>query len=364
MYPRTRLAVAASVAAIGTLASNAASASCASYIASYNACTTDSCRQSYRSSYPECFVSGDSASGSVQISGTSVQQIVSISNAVSGRMLALGAGGPRKTAAVEPVTGMAAGNGAQKFNVWGNVTNTNAKYNGNSAIGNSDKTTSHVLNTVVGLDYGFAPNMVVGLSGALDTGRGSANNAGTSTQGYSIAPYFGWQIDQNLALDITTGLGDGKYSTASASEATSQRTFTALNLTYSRWLDNLQLNAKGGYITAKEKYGDIKNNGITQGNTSTSNRLDQFRVGVDAGYWMNGVMPFAGLAYTTDSRSFSSAAGLQDTSRLGKSAAVLSLGVNFFNLGKDVTAGLLYTMESGRSNGKGDSFGGNVSFRF
>lgn len=366
MKPRARLAVVTSLAAVGTLASDLAAASCATYVSSYNSCSTDSCRASYRSNYPECFVSGDSAGGSVQIAGTTVQQIVSISSAVSSRMLALGAGGPpgRKITSLESETGMAAGNGAQKFNVWGNVTNTNSKYSGNSTLGNADKTSARVLNTVVGLDYGFAPNMVVGLSAAIDAGSGSMGNAGTSTKGYSFAPYLGWQIDKNLALDVTTGMGDGEYSTANASQAKSQRSFTALNLTYSRWMDNLQLNAKGGFLTAKEKYGDIKNNGLTQSGTSTSTRLDQFRVGVDAGYWMNGVMPYAGLAYATDGRSFSSAAGLQDTSKLGKSAAIISLGVNFFNLGKDLTAGLLYTIESGRTNGKNDTFGGNVSLRF
>ncbi|MDO8932788.1 MAG: autotransporter outer membrane beta-barrel domain-containing protein [Rhodocyclaceae bacterium] len=349
------------------LASATGSTICAETLSSYYQSSCDaSCQQGYRTSYPDCFTTSDSGSASLQIAGTSVRQVSSISSAIASRFLSPAATGPQQTAGLDSVKGMAAGNAAPAFNVWGNLNNTRSSYSGNSGLNNADKSNSDVTNTVVGLDYAFSPNMVIGLSAAYDRGNGSSgrNSVGSSTKGDTYAPYFGWQINKELAFDISTGWGSGKFS-ATGTKVDSDRSFTAANLSYNRWMNNLQLVGKVGYLTAEEKYGNIINAGGTQNNTSSTNTVDQFRLGVEAGYWMNGIMPFAGLAYTSDDRKSSSAvAGFVDNSKLGKDAFVLSLGANFFNLGKGVTGGILYTQESGRSNGKNDTLGANVSFRF
>lgn len=364
MNRNNRLAVMASLAAVSNFAADFASATtCSSAITSYNACTTASCQQSYLASYPECFATSSSSTTSAQISATSVQQITTISNAVSGRLLALGfSGPPKKTAAASTTTGLAAGGSASAYNVWGSLSEARNSYAGNNTVGNVDKASSTVTNSVLGFDYGFAPNMVVGLSAAFDRGTGSVGAAAVSsgTHGTTYAPYFGWQFAKDLALDVSAGWGDGKYASG-VTTANTTRSFTAVNLSYNTWMDNLQLVGKAGYLTAKESYSDSTTAG---GAAASSNKLGQFRIGGEVGYWMNGVMPFAGLSYTTDSRSQSSSGGIADTSKLGKSAFLMSIGANFFSLASGVTGGIAYNQETGRSNGKNSSLSANVSFRF
>lgn len=362
----TRFFMRAVLTGLGLIATSGAWATCSSQLSSYYQCTTDSCRTNIRTNYPDCFASSDSSSSSLQIAGTSVQQVSAISSAVASRMLSAPPSGAKVAASKFDESGMAAGNGAQKFNVWGNLNSTRSSYGGNSALNSTDKTSSDIVNTVLGFDYGFAPNMVIGFSAAFDRSSGSIGTraVGSTTKGDMYAPYFGWQISKEMALDLSAGWGEGNF-TSSATKVDSKRDFAAANLSYNKWLNNYQVTGKVGYLMAKEKYDNIVNAGGTQNGTSSSNSVDQLRLGVDVGYWMNGVMPFVGLAYTTDSRKASSAvAGFVDNNKLGKDAFVLSLGANFFSLAKGVTGGVVYTTESGRSNGKNDMLGANVSFRF
>lgn len=362
MNQKNRLLVMASLAAVSNLAS-ASVTDCSTIISNYNSCGTNvSCRDYYTLNYSQCFATSSKSTTSAQIAATSVQQITTISSAVSGRMLAMGVGGPRQKMASLNETGLAAAGNAKAYNAWGNLGQADTSYSGDSSAGNGDKFSSSVTNTVLGLDYGLSPNMIVGLSVAFDRGSGSQGAGATSmaTSGTTYAPYFGWQLSKTLALDASLGWGDGKFTSAGTNKADTDRSFYAANLSYSDWKDNLQLIGKAGYLIAKEDYGT--QSGTT--NTSSSNTLSQFRVGGEVGYWMNGTMPFVGLAYSTDSRSGSNAAGLTDNSKLGKSAFTATLGINFFSLSSGITGGLLYTQEFGRSNGKNDSLSANVSIRF
>lgn len=334
---------------------------CSGTVAAFNACTTDACRQFYLAFFPSCFANSSKSSASAQISATSVQQIATISGAVSGRLLATGFNAPhRKTAATGTVaaTGLAAGGSPNAYNVWANLGQVSTAYSGNAAVSNADKFSSTVTNMVTGFDYGFASGMVVGLSLAVDRGNGTSGRwtKPTKTSGLSYAPYFGWQLSRTLALDAMIGLGDGKLDVNSFRKADSRRSFGAVNLAYGDWLNNLQIAGKAGYLVARESFGDmvLATTGTDPG-TSYSNTLSQLRIAGEVGYWMDGAMPFVALAYTTDGRSGNGPAGLVDISTLGRSAFVTSLGVNFFSLARGVTGGLLYTWESGRSNGKNDS---------
>ena len=350
---------------LASVAGVASATDCASQLSSYNACSTDSCRQNLINSTPQCFVGSNASTASTNISATTVLFASTISNQVGTRLLSSTPSSAR--ADLGQTTGMAAGNGAQKFNVWGNITNTHTAYNGNNNLGNADKSSGNVLNSVVGLDYGFAPNMIAGFSVSYDRGHGSTGNnaTGTSTKGLNYAPYFGWQLAKNLALDVSAGWGDGEFTSPQGSTTIdSRRSFYGANLNFSDWMGNYQVAGKVGYLDATEKYDNTKNGGVVRDGTSSKNKLGRLSLGGEVGYWMNGVMPFAGLAYTSDSRSMTSAAGFKDTSTLGKDAFLVSLGVNFFNLGKGVTGGLLYTQETGRSNGKNNSIGANLGLRF
>lgn len=376
MDQKTRLLAMASLAAVSNFAS-AQTSSCDSVLSSYSSCSTSpylgfssaaECQAYIQGNHAECFGTSNKSATSAQISATSVQQISMISNTVSSRMLALGFRGPntQKLGAATAVSGLAAAGNTKPYGVWGNLGQARTAYNGDSAIGSADKFSSTVTNTVLGFDYGFTADKIAGVSVAFDHGGGSlgAKATGVTTSGLTVAPYFGWQLTKSLALDASLGWGDGKYTSAGTTKSDTDRSFYAVNLSYAEWRDNLQLVGKAGYLVAKEEYGDQKVNGVASANTSSSSKLSQFRIGGEVGYWMNGSMPFIGLAYLSESRSGSSAANIADTSKLGKSAFVTSLGVNFFSLSSGMTGGVLYTQELSRSNGKNSGLSGNISMKF
>lgn len=211
---------------------------------------------------------------------------------------------------------------------------------------------------------------MIGVSGALDRGEsGTETTVGvtfnsrvaTITKGYAIAPYIGYQLSKELALDASVGLGSGKSYGAGGTESEADRLFYAGNLGYSSWIKDIQLTGKLGYLHGEEDRGLTNVGGVTQANTAAKNKLDRWQVGGQAGYWLgNGVMPYASIAYVADRRS-SSQAG---SDPIGKSAWQWALGVNFFSLSNGITGGLVYMQEDNRTNQKNDSVTANIGIRF
>jgi hypothetical protein len=360
------------VVSLGVLAfsgnATASSTCSSSFYTQYQSCLSNSLAcspyaspQEYVAAHPGCFPGGSSAS-QAQVSGSSFQQVGAISSSLSSRML--GGAGPTQVSGA-PVQGMAAG-GKNAWNLWGNVAVNDTRQS--FAIGpNLIKNDLNVTNLVVGADYALAPGMVLGVSGAFDRGEGSmqptavAPREASTTKGYAIAPYLGYQLSKELALDASIGFGSGKNSGSGNMESEGDRLFYAANLNYSRWVRNLQFTGKLGYLHGEEDFGNTKVNGATMNNTAAKNKLDRWLFGVQAGYWMgDGVQPYAGLSYLADRRS-SSQAG---TDPVGKSAWQWALGVNFFSLASGVTGGIGYTREDGRSNQKNSAVAANVGMRF
>lgn len=357
------------VLSLGVLAfSNPAIASdCSSVFSSYQSCVSVGSCSPYSSpaemvaAYPQCFPGGATAS-QLQVSTTSFQQIGAISTSLSSRMLG-GAGPTQVTSA--PVQGMAAG-GKNAWNVWGSVAESDTRQS-YTLGGLAKKHDVDVTNAVVGVDYAIAPNMVLGVSGAFDRGAGNSQpNAAAAWQastikGYAIAPYIGYQLGKEWALDASLGFGSGKTSGAGGMESEGDRLFYAANLNYSRWVKDLQFTGKIGYLHGEEDFGLAKLNGVAQANTAAKSKLDRWQLGAQVGYWMgNGAQPYAGLNYLTD-RLSSSQGGANP---IGKGAWQWALGVNFFSLASGVTGGVVYTQEDGRSNQKNSALSGNIGIRF
>lgn len=300
------------------------------------------------------------ASAQQQVQATVVQQVSAISSVIASRMLPViggGPGSPLKQAFSG--TGLAAGGAAEKMNAWASLAQNDSRY---SPSDTSLKRVMAVNNAVVGADYQISPSMILGISAAFDRGSGSVTGAatGVSTSGYAFAPYLGVQLGSNMALDFSFGIGKGEASQAGGMKAESNRQFYAANLGYAQWLGNLQLSGKAGYLISQEKYGNSTTNGVTNANTSTNNEVEQMNLSVEAGYWMNGMMPYLGLAYTQDTRMKTA---VTDTN-WDKDALVLKAGINFFSIANKVTGGIVYSEESGRRNAKNATWMGNINFRF
>ena len=396
MIKQLRFAFAVTGVAVGLFASSGAAnaTTCPSAIGQYNSCSGTpaqiaSCQDQIRGYHPECFgSSGNTAAGAKAVQATSLEQILAISANVSNRTS--GASAPPGLADSGERKGLAAGNGGGKWNVWASIAEATNKYdrgsfNFSSFATSTDLATdvrenkfdTRIQNLVIGGDYQWAPNLAVGFSAAFDSGRGSATSnklvgAGASadpaksvsSEGASYAPYLGWQINKDWALDATVGWGSGKNTIAGAVTTDSKRFFYGTNVGYTNWLGNWQLTGKGGYLFGQENSDDSKNNGTTMANTKASNKIGQFRLAGQAAYWMNGVMPYFGLAYVSDQRSTSASSQQQFSTEMGKNAWVWSLGANFISIKSAMTGGIGYEQETARDRSKNSKLMANINFRF
>lgn len=350
----------------------AAYANCDSIINTDYASAVSSSNAAYAAeiiaSSPECF-GGGATTSQVQIGGTAFQQALAISTAIAGRQVA---DGPAPASA-SGIRGAAAGARVGRFNVWGNIGETDtrqryAAFNGYSS--GYARNEMDVLNTVLGLDYAFSPTLLAGVSLGIDRGDGSGGNTDPAfsinkirSKGYVFAPYLGWQINRAFSFDASAGFGKGEIRTFTTNKAAADRRFAAANLNYQRWLGNIQFSGRASYLHGVEDYGDIKVSGVSFAGTDARNTLDQVRLGLQAGYWMNGVMPYAALAYVNDVRRRTTQFGAP-SNPIGRDGWEWRLGVNFFSLSQGVTGGIAYSREEGRNHQRSDNLTANINLRF
>ncbi len=318
-------------------------------------------------SSPECFAGGSTTSR-VQIGGTMFQQALAVSSAIASRQLA---DGPVPVAMTG--RGAAAGGKAGRFNIWGNIGETDSRQryaaiNGYSA--GYAKNEMDLLNTVLGVDYALTPTVLAGVSLGIDRGDGSGGNTDPAfsinkikSKGHVLAPYLGWQINREFSFDASAGLGRGEVRTFTTNKVDADRWFAAANLNYQRWLGNIQFSGRASFLHGVEDYGDIKVSGVSFAGTDARNTLDQVRLGVQAGYWMNGVMPYAALAYVNDVRRKTTQFGAP-ANPIGRDGWEWRLGVNFFSLSHGVTGGIAYSREEGRNHQRSDNLTANINLRF
>lgn len=337
----------------------ALASSCVTVLSGFQSCGGNaSCEQGYISQHPECF-GGGATTSTTQINATAFTQATAISRAIVAR---LGLDTPTSRASTDTSRGIAAGGQPQAWNVWGSLSSNDTRISYTNTAGGATRNDTDVLNTVIGGDYTLSPRMTVGASLALDRGdTGSLNGNRSANNGYMIAPYIGYQLNKDLALDASIGFGEGRFSGGGVT-ADADRWFSSINLTYSRWMDNLQVAGKWSYLHGEEDYSDSKSNGVTQARTASKNKIDQMRLGVQAGYWMNGIMPYAGLSYSTDLHRSSTQQPAVDP--VGRHAFVWSLGANFFSLSSKVTGGIAFEQETSRNNSKNQVLMGNANLRF
>ncbi|WIM04926.1 MAG: autotransporter outer membrane beta-barrel domain-containing protein [Candidatus Nitricoxidivorans perseverans] len=360
-----RLAFAAGLAAASGMA-NAQASDCSSAFYDYSMCGSDSaCAAAVIANHPACF-GGNSTTSQIQINGTAFQLISSVSNALASRFFTPTGAGPRADAGMK---GMAAGGAGKSWNAWGSVAGNDTRQRYANTAGQAIRNDSDVLATTVGVDYALSSTMVFGVSAAFDRGDGSSENItggggsiAMASEGYSIAPYLGMQLGKDLALDASIGFGSGELTSGGTTTSEADRLFYAANLSYNQWMGNIQILGKLGYLHGEEAYGNSKTGATTNAGTAATNKIDQLRLGVQAGYWMNGAMPYAGLSYSSDVRRSSTQFGATDP--IGKDAFVWTLGVNFFSLSSGVTGGIAYNQEENRSNQKNNSLMANINLRF
>lgn len=316
------------------------------------------------SNNPECF-GGGGATSTIQINATAFSQASSISRALGSR-LSVSSGGP--FASIDPsIKGLAAGGTAQGINVWANIDQNDTDFSYTAPNLNKTRGNSDVQTTVIGIDYVASqlPEIVFGLSLAFDNGNawgrnGPAAKNKNDTDGYIIAPYIGYQLNKLWSVDASFGVGQGDFSATGGVKTQADRLFAAVNLNYARWVGDWQFSGKAGFLHGSEDYDNTKVNGVRFANTDVKNKLDQIRLGAQAGYWMNGFMPYAGLSYSNNTHRASQAGD----DPLGRSTFIATLGMNFFSLSSKVTGGVFYEQELNRSHSDNQIIAANLNVRF
>lgn len=330
----------------------------------YSSLAAGSITMSYaKQNYPECFSATSGAAAQGQLRVTTSRHAQAISDAVTTRFAAASGNFAQLSAVTPGMTGMAAGN-QSRWSVWGSSRLTNQDYNSQRASGTWH--TASVVDVILGADYQLSPNILLGLSGALDSGdptivsNATASTAQLNTSGFSLAPYLGWQISPTLSLDASAGLGRGVVEENGVSKTKSDRSFIAVNLAHTQWFGNYQLMIKGGYQHAEEKFGNIRISTGALGGTSHRNTLGQAKVAAQLGYWVSGVLPYVSLGYINDVER----SATPTNSPLGRDALVFQVGANFISLKDNVTAGIVYGNEFGRDHASQRTFSANINVRF
>lgn len=322
-------------------------------------------------SSPECF-GGGPTNALAQIHGTLFQQATAVSDVLRQRRAAEGPGPQLALGA----TGSAAGAAYGGWSLWGSWTTTDFRQRYPTSVstyittpGSEAKSEIDIRNLVIGADTALSPALVAGVSVALDRGEGSGGNTDPGfninairSRGYAIAPYVGWQLNRDLALDASAGFGEGQVDVFTTNTVDSERWFAAANLNYSRWLDRWQVNGRASWLHGVEDYDQIYVNRIAIAGTQAKNTIDQAQLAVQSGYWLNGAMPYVELRYSSDVSRDTTQFGAP-SNPIGKDAWVWSIGANFFSLGQGLTGGVVFSQEEGRSHQENWSLMANLNIR-
>lgn len=312
--------------------------------------------------HPECF------GGSTETSSASTKQSSTATNSAITSALANRFRSDPTQIGGMALHGVAAATPGKRWNMWANLTHNDTEHAYTNAAGNNVKNGNDALTTVVGGDYALSPKMALGVAASFDRASGVSYNDGNpsnslTNKGYMIAPYIGYSLSREMSIDASLGFGQGELTQTGNTSANADRWYGGVNLNYASWLGKTQISGKLGYQHAEEKYGRTKlANGTLVNGTDSVNKIEQLRLGVQAGWWMNGWMPYVGLAYASDIRRTSSLQGVKDY--IGKDAFVWNVGANFFSLASGVTGGIVYNHETGRKNADNHQLVANISLRF
>lgn len=344
---------------------------CSNVMENYNSLDCDqSCQEDIRLSYSHCFATTSETASTDSIRITSFTHIRAISDAISNRFSRFNKPLKKQN---KNIAGMSSGNENTNWNAWGSFTR-NATDQTFDTINLTDQrgfdTTAIIA--VTGSDYSLASNMVLGMSASLSKGDGTIdylNGSGilvseeSGNDNIAIAPYFATQLSPELSLDVTLGLGRGNLKMFKNTESEYDSWFGGINLSYTEWMDAIQFNSKFNYMHGEESYTDSETNGVTNVNTAVKNELDQIRLGTQVGYWLDGLIPYLGLAYSSDiSRKSSQSSTLGNP--IGKNVWIWSVGIDFLLLSNDITGGISYTKEEGRDYQENNAIAGNINIRF
>ncbi len=168
-------------------------------------------------------------------------------------------------------------------------------------------------NALFGADRLFADRWILGLAiGLEDSQIDTAYNGGDNeSDGFTIAPYAAFLINNTFSIDATAGYTDLDYDTRRidnvsggtiSADFDAERWFAAANLNanvrHNQWL----FGGKVGILYTEETQDGYTETGPNTARTINERKLDltQFIAGVNAAYSFNRLEPFVSLYYLND----------------------------------------------------------------
>ncbi len=208
-----------------------------------------------------------------------------------------------QSSSVDYITGLAAGDEMQGISLW-----TNASY---STLENDHAPTAYdgdVTAVSIGGDMRLSDQLMLGLSLGYDVTdmETDANSGNSDTDGFSISPYIAYAITPEHSIDVMLGYARSRTDqvrfqtgTRITGDSDTTRRFISANYNYSRWVGLWNLGANAGYVWSRSKRETFteSDNTVNRGTTTING---QFRLGVKAAYWLDGIMPYASLTYEED----------------------------------------------------------------
>jgi hypothetical protein len=263
-------------------------------------------------------------------------------------------------------TGLAAAGAGSSWNAWLSLSQNNIAYQFAPL-----QSSGRVNLSLIGVDYTFSNNVILGLAGGWDQTRvGTTFNGGNlNANGTTLAPYASWRITQNWNLDGSLGWGRANFSQTDNSvpggitgNYSDKRSLGSLSLSYAQMVGKWQLTGRGSYLGSQDKLDQFT---LSSGTTiaAATNNNGQVRVGGQAMYNGGVVLPYVGLYYFNNVQQTSVAAVNGQTPANARDGVQIQLGMQFAPKGP-VYGGLMLATTQGQSQVKNDLFLANIGFRF
>jgi hypothetical protein len=176
----------------------------------------------------------------------------------------------------------------------------------------------------------------------------------------TLAPYIGWSPSPGLTLDLILGMARGETDQNMTPGFTGTQSITrnyvaaSVNQQWTR--GGFDLSVRGGFTGTRQrnKAYDLGPTAVDASDSDT-NRL---QAGLHATYLNTALMPFAGVTYSYD-------LSRPEDSTLGRSGTLVSVGALWLpNRAGDITLGVTYQQEFGRSASRSSVFLLNLMARF
>ena len=224
------------------------------------------------------------------------------------------------------LNGLSAGDHFAGWGFWGSFNNTD--YDGslpiNAPIGRVEYE-GDIKSVLFGADKLVTDRLVLGLAIGYEESEAFTlyNGGNNDADGYTIAPYAAFFVNNFISIDAAVGYTELEYETDRVSLATagttnfgsydSDRWFAAINLNASGQFNDFLLTGRVGYLYTEEDQDGYTETGGADARQVSDRKFDlsQLLVGVEVAYNWQSTLPYIGLAWAHDLDRENGGNGLQ-----------------------------------------------------